>query len=617
MVVVDNPIILKEFVQAAHRRRTYVLRAVLPLVALAIIGPRVVVVLFESGQDWRAISQVARPIFSTCVWMQMIVFPLMAVSYAGSSLNDEWTRRTMELLCGTPISKAGIVYGKYAGALGRAFLIGLAFLPVMGIWFRLGHIPRSVALGSIGVIVAGTALFGALSLAEAASFRAVKPRSRSGLCALLLYPATVVLLGIFVWEQHPLLIAALPPWAFYYVTTGVAPGGMAPASFILLAMAAPLAVSALVLLAAPLLFGWTFNRYLGERGAARGMKRLLPRYWRRRLVRRRPLGPYANPFRWQEEGAPTRLLSWAVWLVYGVVATVMVGLSFTRMDMRFLGEAAFYLVMAIVGLVVTGLGAGLYGLGVFAREKQRNTAQALILTGCAPRQFYRGKIAALFSALWKSYLAVGGALVVCLVLGWDDTSSREILTALAAIVSFGLIGPVAAGVIGMAFSAAAKSSSHALGGVMLSFLFSWLASMALMMPLGFLFAFMRMGAMAFGGAIMGGVAGAGIYVLCRFTRSWKLWRLSLMLGLTWVAISGVVQCLAVLCSEYLLGITEFAAWGSSLLSTVAMGVFWWFLGLHIFESCMLDDVQPRRRSKKPLPTAKPVRDSEGRMMNDE
>ena len=168
----NNPIILKEFVQTGHQRRTYLLRAALPAAAAALVAPEVLAILRRVGQDWRAIAQVGRPIFTNTSWLQLIAFSLIAFVYATASLHTEWTHKTIDVLCASPLSRAKIVYGKFLAVMGKVLMAALALLPVMGIWFHLGRIPREIALGTMSVIAGSTLLFGAVGLMQAAAFPA-------------------------------------------------------------------------------------------------------------------------------------------------------------------------------------------------------------------------------------------------------------------------------------------------------------------------------------------------------------------------------------------------------------------------------------------------------------
>ncbi len=100
--MLGNPIIEKELIQAAHHRRTWVVRAGLPALAAALLLPQVYSLLKGYGQDWRALAELTRPLFLTSAWLQFIALPLLAFSLTASALRQEWTHRTIEVLCTTP-----------------------------------------------------------------------------------------------------------------------------------------------------------------------------------------------------------------------------------------------------------------------------------------------------------------------------------------------------------------------------------------------------------------------------------------------------------------------------------------------------------------------------------
>ena len=59
------PILSKEFVQSAHRKRTYILRAAIPLLLAALVFPYLAATFFQGPQDWRRIADITRPVFTT------------------------------------------------------------------------------------------------------------------------------------------------------------------------------------------------------------------------------------------------------------------------------------------------------------------------------------------------------------------------------------------------------------------------------------------------------------------------------------------------------------------------------------------------------------------------
>ena len=73
-----SPILLKEFIQAAHRRRTFVLRAALPALLVVMMFPSVADYIEYGIQDWRSLADFTRPLFQTCAWFQLAALALLS-----------------------------------------------------------------------------------------------------------------------------------------------------------------------------------------------------------------------------------------------------------------------------------------------------------------------------------------------------------------------------------------------------------------------------------------------------------------------------------------------------------------------------------------------------------
>ncbi len=593
-------IILKELLQAAHRRRTYALRAALSGLMVVIATPWLAAVLFSGGTDWRAIAQVARPLFSTLAWIQLLALSVLGAVYADASLQEEWTRRTMELLCTTPVTTSGIVWGKFAGALGKVLFMAVAALPVMAVGLGLGGLPREVALRTAAVIFSSAVCFAALALAGGAAFGGSNRRIRSGFGVVAVYVLVVGVLMVSVADWHAVAGAALPPWAFHHVISATAPLGITPGWFAVLAIGEPLVVGAIALAVAPLLFRRSLARHVSAgRQRRRPLWTLSKRL--RRISRRPALGDEEDPFEWQERGAPTRMVTWVPTLLYLSVAIMAIAIATAEGIMSFLSEPVFSVVMAVFGAFLLTLVTLMSATHVFSREKARNTAASLILTGRPSKAIYRAKIRALARALRLPWLVIGCSTLAGLVYSFSHgPSAREqsgaALGVLAGMI-FMVIGPLVAGVIGMVFGAGSRSATHALAGVLLSPMLGWI--------LGMVFGVLSIFAFGFLGAIL---SMGCIVALYRVKRVWKVWSLSLMLALTLAAIPHVLLILAVPLA--FLGERGRWVWFGGLSSVVSigmligLGVFWYTFGARVFEASMLGE--PTQSRRRPLRTALPI-----------
>jgi len=410
-------ILIKELLQTANRKRTYVVRAALPVGALVLLAPGIIDTLERIGQDWRAVAALARPMFVTSAWLQLVAFSLLAALLVWSAFHGEWNARTMEVLCATPITHAGIVYGKFAGVVGGVLAAALALLPVTGVVFRLGRVPREMALGSLAVIVGSAILCGSLAAVIAC---ATKPGRRLPATALVVVAPYLAVIGVndyYMDGLNPWLTALIPPHALYVVLQANIPGGWPVGVFGAVSLAASLGASIVALTVGPRLFAWTVARHFGARGAPKRMARLF-----RSVSRKRgSLGDRENPLVWVEKGPPNFGLRWGVWWVYGAAAFFYV-LYALKHDAGFLDRDAFYLFNTYLGMLSIVALSMIYGACVFAREKFLRRSQLLLLTGLAPRQFVRSKIRALYRVLWIGLLTVA----VVTAVSWWRTSAQDL-----------------------------------------------------------------------------------------------------------------------------------------------------------------------------------------------
>lgn len=513
-----NPILFRELIRAARRPQLYVLRAALPAAVILWVAPKLLVVLAQAGRDWRSVAAVARPAFVLCGWVGIVVLPLLTWTYTERSLREEWARRTIELICITPVSRMTLLLSKFAGVLGRIALLALALAPVMGVGIHLGRMPAGVAARSLAVLGAGILFLGGLGLVQAATCHPHRAWVNAGACLAAAYMFAVVPWA--VWSRHPAAIAAIPPWSFYYVISDRAPAGISAGAFALLSILLPLGVGTALVACAPWLFDRTFERYVSGQGADRRAGSLAA------ASRRRPeLNPGDNAFYWHEQPRSTRIIAvgvWSVvaggWTLAAVVSGLMRGFRATFTD------PWFYLGLSITAASAFSLVCGLYGAEVFLREKRRNTAKLLIMTGCSPALVYRGKLRAVLRPLRWAWAAAAAPLAVYALLG-----GRPVVVAALLVWILGAVGPRTACVIAMVFGAAARGMPQVITGVVSSPLYTILFSGLTMLAVAILSVFLP-GV----GAVLGYFAAP--YVLFGFVftagRQWTVTQLSGLLGVT-------------------------------------------------------------------------------------
>ena len=522
-MALSNPIILKELLQAAHRRRTYILRTVLPVIAILFLWPQISMSLSNFGQDWRAIQRIGRGVFFTLAWVELIAFSILAFVYAQSTIRDEWRRKTIEVLCASPLSNAGIVYGKFVGVLSKVMLGVLALAPVLGITLHLARMERDMALGILAVVSGSVLFFGTAALTQAALFRPSKLYAAAGAVTVLLpYYVIVIYLDVFVWKGHPYLNAAISPVALGVVLYGGMPGGgMSAGTFALWSLGIHVGLSAVFLGLTPWLFSRTFARHIGS-SRPPGIWLRLKRVTR---GRRKAMKPAEDPFTWQEKGPPARLLRCGLWVVYGITAIFTVGYAyeFNRGRFDFVDDEGFLMSMAIIGIVTLVLQTCLYGASVFSREKARRTAQALLLTGASPARFFWSKVKAVYRALRYSLAAVFIVSVFALAAIGVELDDIDEVTGSALMMEALFLGPLVGAIIGMTFSVHAKTPSNAVlaffGSGVWMIILGWLTS---------IFALFLWDSSPGGFLIIGLVATGAL--LAASWRRWSPWRLGCLLA---------------------------------------------------------------------------------------
>ena len=611
--MLTNPIILKELIQASHRRRLFLLRVALPLGAMIILAPQVIFIAIRYGGNWRMMKQIAQPLFTTCAWMMFVAFIILAASEAKTSLHREWSNNTMELLCATPIGFARIVYGKLAGILLKVFSAGLALLPILGVWLSLGRMPPAMVGGALGVIVTSAVLAASLSLMDGAATRPRRGRFFTGPVFILLYAGIVAGVGAWLREPHPLLVGALPPWSFYCVMNDVQVGGLSPGRFALIASLEPLVFALGPILVSPWLLARTYRKVYGARAAKRPKRWYVPGPLRRFLYRRPALGEAEDPFFWQEKGAPTLVLRAVVWGALAVIFLPMLG------AWAFLPEAAwramradraefasvfaepeFYFTVACIIAGIMSLAAVFYATNVFAREKGRKTLDAFMMVVNDPRKLYRAKLKAVLWALKLCYPAIAALLIVAGIL--EDSDFQLTGWPMAIVLAAAVLGPPVTATIGLVFSAAAKTSGGAVAGIVLAPFAYQVVSIAAAIPL----IFPTLIAVALGGAsgvfLVWSVLAVGAVVAVHGARwRWQVWKLTFLLAI-WLFLAGVVGSLLGLAAR----VGSWYGWlvplAGGCLAWMVCGYYWYRFGAKIFERCMLGDKLPPRYA----PGVKPV-----------
>ena len=454
--MIGNAIVQRELVRAARRRINYWGRAGLPALAGLVLVGRVWLEVRSGRVSWLEVARLSRSLFELWAWLLFIVLSVLSFS-AGASVQEEWKKKTMEVLCTTPLSWTEILLSKLAVAFGKVLMAALALLPFAATLFYVAHVPWEIGLGALAVIASSVLLCGSVSLSAAARISNPKQKSLQGFWWVLVYPLFFgyQFFDHWPWLRRPVFEVWCLPRALHVVLSATGSGSLGPGAFALLTFGLWTGMSAIVLVVGLRGFGRSLETRLTGApaqartwfsGRYRGGKKGVPRP---------PLEPDMDPFFWQELGQETKALGWSVYWLYGGITAVFVVISAVFNEWMFFTEGLFFYILAFFGLMVVVASPGSYATKIFAREKARHTAHALLLTGSPPDAIFRAKIRAMYWVLRYSFPPVLVAVLLLLLYlavtapSWLSASVAVAMSVLAIELVF--FGPGLAALIGMVF----------------------------------------------------------------------------------------------------------------------------------------------------------------------
>jgi len=572
--------------QFSNRRRAYVLRALMPgtlvvLCCISTIGTIYIKRYFAWYGDWRIFSQMGRSFFYMSLWVEIIAFSIIAASYAGASINNEWSQRTMELLLTSPISLRRIMYGKFFAVMTKLLFLGLATLPIIGMLFYVSHIPKVVGFAAVGFVIACSVLSGAVSYTFALTGGPGKSERSGlflvGLVLFMIAPSVMPTLQIGRQSGSGLL-RVFPTHVLGSLIGGYNPAAMSFKWYVLLLVGSMFVLSIILVLLSPILAVRSMKR-------RHGMQKKSSRF----SFYKKDLGVLEekqNPFYWIEKGARSNLLRIGVWIV-----GVFILFAHTDYLLTFggsgisknisLGNFIFdkFALLSLKSLSVLG---ALYAVTVFGREKLSKSSELIILTGQRPLRIFNAKIRnALHFIIYPCVFGVLMVLGHSLLIG-EPRGMLFYRILFAAGMLYGLLGVI----LGLIFGASARSPSR--GAIAL--VFSVVAGCALIRFFWSLsFLFFRNSNAGLWLTLVTAVFLVIVGIFCKLNRRWTVWRLAILFGtqLWFCAFFGAVFQLINSQRIRAVGlVTPHELYPLALLPV--MVIFWYVLGLRIFERSMLD-----------------------------
>ncbi|MFW6162758.1 MAG: hypothetical protein ACODAJ_08290 [Planctomycetota bacterium] len=157
------PLLGKELVEQAARRRTYVLRTVCAVLLFVVFGV-VAHDLFERARYGLAQLGRGREMFEALIYLQFVGVLLFQPALMSGVLAGEKERQSLSLLLLTDLRPSEILFQKYVSRLIPMFTILLLALPLLGLSYAFGGLTTTYLKTGVYVLVITSLQVGALAL---------------------------------------------------------------------------------------------------------------------------------------------------------------------------------------------------------------------------------------------------------------------------------------------------------------------------------------------------------------------------------------------------------------------------------------------------------------------
>jgi ABC-type transport system involved in multi-copper enzyme maturation permease subunit len=440
-VVPSFPLLGKELLELAARRRTYVLRAVYALLFFGIFLLIYYQTLATRGPNILSMLGSGRDLFEVIVHLQFAGIYLFLPAMTCGAIASEKENQSLPLLFLTGMRPANILIEK---GLGRLIPMGtflLLSLPLMGLCYRFGGVTTEMMATGIYTLVLAVLQVAAISLFCSAWCRTT---TQAFFCAYLLGTLLYLALPTAVWLLDGLFeipdktaYALFPP--YLYDASRWSPYASYLGSSALFGTPSPppspglgdIAVQSLPIWLSILLFALGSRLVLVPRAFVQPKDRMLSLFrrldgvmkdWNRRLggfmlVREKDSLPVDEPVAWRE--MTQRLLGRANYLVRIVLLIevpllLLVFLVLTQSDFRY-NIPELFLTLAVSFWSLAALTIVVKSAGAIASERVAGTLDVLATTPMAGADILRQKM----RGITRLMLAVSVPLLtVVLIHAW-------------------------------------------------------------------------------------------------------------------------------------------------------------------------------------------------------
>jgi ABC-type transport system involved in multi-copper enzyme maturation permease subunit len=235
-----NPIIVREVRTRMRGVRPYLILTGF-LLLLAVAGLGIYQLMLQQARFGGTLlsAQVGQALFKGLAFVELLLVVFLAPSMTSGAISGEREQLTYDMLMATPLKPSQILWGKLIAALSYLLLLIFAAVPVFSVVLVFGGVELGALLRALLLLLASTALFGALGLFCSALARRTSRATTVAYSLVLLLIGVPVLLAS-VWGQistppgqlaPPQLVYLNPFSALVSVTTITPPGDPAGSFF--------------------------------------------------------------------------------------------------------------------------------------------------------------------------------------------------------------------------------------------------------------------------------------------------------------------------------------------------------------------------------------------------
>lgn len=175
-----------------------------------------VYVAWPKSDEFLAVSdQLARKIFVSFAFSQILLVSVLAPIFSSSTLTREKEEETIEILLTSPLSLGQIVRGKFSSAMTFLLIIIASSFPVAAIILPLGGVGADEIVSLYGILVIVGALFTMIGLMCSSYFH----RTHSALVVsyFVILPMAAMLLGASMTNQRTFFTDSSTVWGLFFL----------------------------------------------------------------------------------------------------------------------------------------------------------------------------------------------------------------------------------------------------------------------------------------------------------------------------------------------------------------------------------------------------------------